>query len=175
MNQRVKQFFRAITAKLGEEDHAFIGRYLSPDEAELFFGMHVADQYHALKVAYTAGDFASEGNLQVDQDLLIRGALLHDIGRKKGDLDILGKVFSVLMDAVFPYTSRKLACEGNKGPFGRLRHMMFVYYNHPKIGADILRGKGLRREAEMAEKHHMPEAVDDSWELRLLRRADELN
>ena len=74
MNQRVNQFFRAITAKLGEEDHAFIGRYLSPDEAELFFGMHVADQYHALKVAYTAGDFASEGNLQVDQDLLIRGA-----------------------------------------------------------------------------------------------------
>ena len=175
MNQRVNQFFRAITAKLEPGDHAFIGRYLSPEEAELFFGMHIADQYHALKVAHTAEDLASEGSMPVDHDILIRGALLHDIGRKKGDLDILGKVFAVLMDALFPYTSKKLACEDGRWPFGGLRHMMFVYYNHPKIGAEILRRRGLHREADMAERHHMPEAAGDSWELRLLRRADELN
>lgn len=175
MNRRVEQFLRAISAKLRDEDYAFIGRYLSPSERELFFAMHVADQYHALRVAHTAEKLASQEGKPVDMDILIRGALLHDIGRKKGDLNIFGKVFAVLMTSFFPSASRKMALEDGKGPIGKLRYMLFVYYYHPKIGADILRKHGLHREAELAERHHMPESAEDTWALRLLRRADELN
>ncbi len=175
MNRRVNQFIKAFNAKLVDEDHAFLIRHLKPHEAELFFRMHVADQYHALRVAYTVEELASSENEAVDPDILIRGALLHDIGRKKGDLNVYGKVFAVLMDSFFPRHSRKLGQSDGHGFLGRIRHMMFVYYHHPEIGAEILRTHGLIKEAEMAERHHMPARDEDAPELRLLRRADELN
>lgn len=175
MIQRVRQFFRAIRAHLSEADYLYIGTYLSEVEQKLFFGMHVADQYHAVQVAHTAERLADRSEVPVERELLIRSALLHDVGRCRGDMDIWGKVLAVLLKACFPRRSKKWARKDAHGLWGRITYMLFVYYHHPEIGAEKLRGLGLMQEAELAEKHHLPEAKDDALELCLLRQADELN
>ena len=175
MMQRVRQFFRAIRAHLSEADCHYIGTYLSEAERNLFFRMHVADQCHALQVAYTAERLADRSEMTVERRLLIRASLLHDVGRRKGDMDIWGKVLAVLLKACFPSRSRKWARQDAHGFLGRIAHMLFVYYHHPEIGAEKLRELGLMQEAELAEKHHLPRAKEDTVELCLLRQADELN
>ena len=175
MIMRIRQFFRAVRAHLTEKDGRYLSEHLSAEEQELFFAMHRADQYHALHVAYTAERLTEEQSIPVDQELLIRAALLHDVGRVKGDLDIWGKVFAVLAGTFCPEMSRKRAGEKTDGLLGRLAHCLYVYYHHPELGAKKLRALGLLREAELAERHHLRERPEDAIELRLLRRADEMN
>ena len=105
---------------------------------------------------------------QVHRALLERSALLHDVGRRKGDLDIWGKVACVLLVHYFPKRSKQWAEDG-------MSTMLHVYYHHPQIGAKLLRGIGLFEEADIIERHHAPADVHDSMELRLLREADEAN
>ena len=96
--QRIRQFYYAITGRLSSEDREKITQYLPAEAVSLFDAMHPADQYHAFRVARSAAvlcDIAADPS--IDRDLLIRCALLHDIGRQKGDMDIWGKVFAVLM------------------------------------------------------------------------------
>ncbi len=175
MMTRVRQFVRALRARLEERDKLYIAAYLSGREQDLFYAMHVADQYHALQVAYTSERLAEGSREPLDRKLLIRSALLHDVGRKKGDLDIWGKVLAVLLHKFLPDISRRWAEEKASGFRGRAGRMMHVYYHHPEIGAEMLRGIGCLREAELAEKHHEPETPADGAELRILRRADGLN
>ena len=54
MIKRIRQFWRAIKAKLTVEDKVFIDKYLNDEEQKLFFAMRVYDQRHVLNVAYTA-------------------------------------------------------------------------------------------------------------------------
>ena len=106
--KRVKQFYRAISAKLSADDNKYISTHLSPKEQKLFFAMDVVDQYHSLHVAYTIERFVIEDSRDVDREFLIRCALLHDIGRVKGDMSTFGKVFVVLVSAFFPSFADKL-------------------------------------------------------------------
>ena len=169
---RVRQFVRAMTAHIIEEDRAYVASVLPQNALPLFYAMHRADQRHALNVARTAMELVDalelQERMQVDRALLERSALLHDVGRRKGDLDILGKVLCVLLVHFFPERSRRWAADGTSA-------MLHVYYHHPQIGAELLRGIGLFEEADIIERHHEPAKLDDSIELRLLREADEAN
>jgi len=169
---RIRQFVRAMTAHITEEDRAYVASVLPQNALPLFYAMHRADQRHALNVARTAVEFLDalepQERTQVDRALLERCALLHDVGRRKGDLDIFGKVFCVLLVHFFPERSRRWAEDGTSA-------MLHVYYHHPQIGAELLRGIGLFEEADIIERHHEPAKLDDSIELRLLREADEAN
>ena len=139
----------------------------------LFYAMHRADQRHALNVAQTAMQLADaferehEGT-HVDRSLLERCALLHDVGRRKGDLNIFGKVFCVLLVHYFPARSQAWANDGTS-------KMLAVYYHHPQIGAEMLRSLGFMQEADIIARHHSSAAGGEPIELRLLREADEAN
>ena len=122
-------------------------------------------------VAYTALALAKEHGLSAEQRaFLVRCALLHDVGRRRGDLDILGKVFAVLMMHYLPSASARLM----ERP-GRLGHALYVYRHHPAIGAALLRKIGMEEEAAVIERHHMAAAPGDSTVLVLLREADARN
>ena len=171
MYGRVRQFVRAVTQHMGEADHAFVRANLPAKALPLFYAMHPADQVHARNVAYTSRALAGERGLPEEQRaFLIRCALLHDVGRRKGDLDILGKVFAVLMMHYLPSASARLM----EHP-GHLGHALYVYRHHPAIGAALLRKIGMEEEAAVIERHHMAAAPGDSPVLMLLREADARN
>ena len=165
---RVRQFCRAVTARVTADDRAFVARMLPEKALPLFYAMHRADQRHALNVAHTAAQLAAAETHPVDVPFLLRCALLHDVGRQRGDLDILGKVACVLLVHFFPRRARVWAERGQS-------QWLYIYFHHPAIGAARLRRIGLAREAALIEQHHEAEKADDAIELRLLRAADERN
>lgn len=174
MLRRASQFFHALTAHLSAEDRAFVETWLPEEAARTLFGaMTIADQCHALRTARTADKlrFASPAGAVADRRLLIRTALLHDVGRQKGDMGTGGKVLTVLLAAALPHWAE---ARGEKAS-GGLASLLHVYYHHPEIGAARLRQIGLSDEARLVARHHAPADADDPPELILLRQADRLN
>lgn len=172
MMKRVRQFFRALFADVSAEDRAFAKKHLDERQRVLFFGVSVPDQQHAIRTARTALSLAESATGEIDLPLLTRCALLHDVGRKKGDLGTCGKTFAVLFAALFPRFARACGRDESNGIIARKMH---VYFHHPEIGADALSSMGYSQEAEIIRKHHKAPAEDDPPELRILRMADELN
>ena len=165
--RRIKQFFRALTAKVTPDDGKYIALHLNADEQKLFFAMSSADQFHSLKTAYTIERLVIEDKQGIDREFLIRCALLHDVGRVKGDLSILGKIFTVLVTDLAPSFADKLELNGNQ--------WIYIYRHHAEISGRKLQQIGLFREAKIVVKHHSPPTADDPYELKLLRLADEEN
>ena len=165
--KRVKQFFRALTAKISADDGKYISTHLNADEQKLFFAMSIPDQFHSLQVAYTIERFVIEDKKDVDREFLIRCALLHDCGRVRGDMSIAGKVFTVLITNLFPTFADKLERGGNK--------LIYIYRHHAEIGARKLQKINLYKEAKIIARHHSPPKSNDAKELKLLRLADEEN
>ena len=156
---RAGQFFRAVFAKVTEEDREYIKKYLPQKGEKLFFETAVFDQAHALSVARSIEEFEYAG----DKDFLIRLALLHDVGRR--NISVFDKVFCVLMNAVSEKFAKKLA---------KYVRSLYIYYNHPEIGAKLLKDAGLKKEAEIIRLHHT-DTENAPVELVLLKRADSMN
>ncbi len=179
MIQRIRQFVRAVTARVMQADRDYVARVLPasayPGAQELFYRMHPADQVHALNVAHTAERLADERRSAADRDLLRRAALLHDVGRQKGDLDIWGKVFCVLMYHYLPSLAKRWQCAAVRYPWQLIGHALYVYEHHPAIGAERLRRIGMDAEADIIVHHHERPLPEQPVELRLLGEADELN
>lgn len=178
MKHRVYQFIQALFGRMNTEGHLFIRYYLDSTEQQLFYEMHEADQFHAFRVALTAKELYIK-HCRTDLDeyfLLIRCALLHDIGRTKGAVDIWGKVFSVLffhfVPALSPYFMQK---KDTCGLWGKLGTALYIYLNHPHIGGNKLRVIGDFREAEIVLRHQNKTAPEDSLVLFLLKIADARN
>ena len=165
--KRVLQFVRAVTARVSVEDGKYISTHLNADEQKIFFAMSVADQVHSLRTAYTVERLIIEDKRGVDREFLIRCALLHDTGRRAGDLTIRGKIFAVLITSIAPKFAERLELNGN--------HALYVYHNHAEIGARRLQKLGLFKEAKIIAKHHAKPKPDDPFELKLLRLADNEN
>ena len=140
MMQRVWQFFQALRARLSPADRLFVEEHLPLQLQTMFWGMTLPDQCHALRVARTALELAQrEGPAGLDRELLLRGGLLHDIGRQQGDMGTLGKVFAVLCYGMFPQLSRQWAAAGQGCILASLRRALYIYAQHPEIGAQRLR------------------------------------
>ena len=165
--KRTKQFFRALTAKISSDDGIYISAHLNKDEQKLFFAMSIPDQFHSLQVAYTIEKFIIQDKQNIDREFLIRCALLHDVGRVRGDMSIAGKVFTVLITNLFPTFADKLERGGNK--------LIYIYRHHAEIGGRKLQKIGLYKEAKIIARHHSPPTEKDPRELKLLRLADEEN
>ena len=173
IRRRVGQFAAAMLAKVTEQDKEYVASYLSDVEQKLFYAVSIPDQKHAIRVARTAERLIRAENVACDKRLTVRSALLHDVGRTRRDMGTSGKVISVLLRACFgtrikSWRKKNLRRKG-------LRHVIYVYYEHPKIGAEMLRAIGDECEAAIIEKHHSEPKADEPIELTLLRRADELN
>ena len=163
--KRVRQFFRAIGSHLTVEDGRYISVHLNAAEQKLFFAMDELDQCHSLRTAYAIERFAIQDKQDIEREFLIRCALLHDVGRVKGDMSLFGKVFAVLVTEFFPSMADDLELKGNR--------LIHVYRHHAEIGAQKLQGIGLFKEAKIVAKHHSPPSPNDPKELKLLRLADD--
>lgn len=174
---RVQQFREALTARVTNQDRAFIAAWLNEPEQNLFYQMNRADQAHSLRVAYTAGRLAAEQPVKnLNITLLTRAALLHDVGRFGRDITVFDKVWMVLADAVLKEQGAHWAARQEQLPENRWQRALFLYYRHGEVGARRLTRLG---EDEMlvslVRRHHEPQQPTDSPELVFLRRADQLN
>jgi putative nucleotidyltransferase with HDIG domain len=123
------------------EDAAFASEYLSPAECQLFWRLSVQDQVHSIRVARTSllslADFP-----ELDGRDVVRGALLHDIGKTQADLGIVFRTIWTLIAKVAPNALERLSARFGDARPGTLRHRMYVQARHAEIGADILADTG---------------------------------
>lgn len=184
MIKRIMQFVRGFYSQLTKEtseEAQFIRKYLKDELLlELYYGMNRIDRVHCLRVAYSAKKIAEESfkDSGIDMEFLMRCCLLHDIGRKKGDLGLFDKVWAVLAYRFIPKYALRLSkkCSMDMNPIKKhFAHVFFIYKNHGVIGAAMLSTLQMEREAALIARHHRLERKDDSLELRILRKADSLN
>jgi putative nucleotidyltransferase with HDIG domain len=175
MLTRIKQFIAAMTAEVTASDRLFVDRQLNDREKALFYDMNLPDQRHALNVAYTAEQLAAS-RPEADLKLLLKCALLHDVGKVKGDVSTLDKVITVLADKFFPQWARRWGCLGRGGRVTNLRHAFYIYFNHGERGAKMLAASGVSSNiTDIVRKHHAAPQPGEPPELAILRQADNMH
>ena len=157
---RVRQFQRAAGARPSPNHIAIVRSYLSPAEQELFFATSPRDQHHHLE---TVRLLCRDGT---PSHMLIRAALLHDVG--KGYIRLHERVLYVLLTALAPRLLDRLTRSERGGVLGAL----YRTRHHARTGAAWLQNLGAcPREVELVARHHDPPG--DDGELRRLIAADE--
>lgn len=175
MLKRVKQVVAAVTAEITPEDELFVRRYLNKKEQTLFWGMNLPDQRHVLNVAYTALQLV-ENKENINKDLLITCALLHDVGKIKGDVSTIDKIITVIGHKVSPGWAQKWGRLGRGNKFKNLRHAFYIYFHHAQRSASMLQEIGVKPQVvDIVAKHHKAPADHDPLELVFLRKSDDLN
>ncbi len=176
---RINQFYRACRARIGEADRSFVASYLTEVEQALFFQMEKFDQRHCLDVARAAlvmGKARGVGTLQLP--LLVRGALLHDIGKVRGDLTVLARSLITVLQAVAPGWVRLLSAHGEAKQPPSFAYACYVHLNHARRGAYML--SCFTAEPKLVQlvlHHHDTSDCVDSLQalLSILRHCDEAN
>lgn len=182
--KRSRQFWLALTAKMTPDGHELAVRSLNETEQNLFYQMDIAIQQHCVNVANTmekiiadqAKTAAPANQPGTDRELLLKAALLHDIGKISGQFTVLDRVWYVLVRKVSRRLAKKIAKRGKGVWPARMRNAFYVHVQHSKLGAELAAQNNLPKELVALIRHHHDSPLPtDSLELRLLRQADEMN
>ncbi|MFT8314886.1 MAG: HDIG domain-containing metalloprotein [Clostridium sp.] len=158
---RIKQFILYINAKPTKDDFKYIKQNLNNNELMLFKNLSLHEQKHCINVAKDIEKICYDK--KINSSYLIKIALLHDIGKIKGNLNIIDKSILVILD----YLSK-----GKMRKFNGVKKIN-IYYNHGKIGADILKKYGYdKRFLYLIENHHNKINND---ELEIIKFCDNKN
>lgn len=150
-------------ANVNSNDIIYINKYLNEDEKNLFLKLKKSEQKHCINVSKDVAQICFDNNIKCDK--LIKVALLHDIGKINIKLNLIEKSLLVILDAV------------TKGKIRKVKKIkrIYLYYNHGRIGADILRNYGYNnRFLYLIENHHNKHVCDDK-ELNIIKYCDDKN
>lgn len=167
--RRVGQFFHYLkNSPLAPDERAEVRQVLSPALASLFERMTPGEQRHSLAVL-RAVRAASGPALPAG---LLQAALLHDVGKSRAPLGLLGRVAVVVAGRLLPTHSRRW---GQGEPQG-WRRPFVTAARHPEWGAELCAQAGadplaVRLVGQHQETAPNGAAPEDPW-LRLLQRAD---
>ena len=132
--KRVKQFYVNVTDKMTEKDYDYANEILNKKELELFMKLSKSEQKHSIRIAKDI-EFIIDNNETDDEEilknrnLLMKSALLHDIGKITKRLNVIDKSIIVILNKITKgklksnKTSKKIQC----------------YYNHSSYGYEILK------------------------------------
>ncbi len=189
---RIGQYLSAVRAELfGAGGDEYIAEYLSEGEQRLWRIQKAPDRAHSLNVARTADELQKnvpEGLTAEERIILLKAALLHDVGRGEFGSST-AKSLAVLLT--------KYGCGGNKKTDAKRRpetpeefsgggycaRLLYHYYCHAEIGAKML-ADVYQRNGELSEaekriihlvKHHRDEDYGKDRLLKLLIEADRRN
>lgn len=161
---RVKQFYWSITSRIDLDDTKLLDNYLEVRERQLFDKLSIYEQKHCINVTRDVIRMCKENN--IDDDLLIKVSLLHDIGKTCKRLNPIEKSLIVIIDSV------------SKGKAKRFKNLkqIDVYYNHGDKGYKILKkfGNYSERFLYLVKNHHNNCIIGDI-ELNILRTCDSNN
>lgn len=166
---RVRQFLRAVTARVRPEEWTLVGRTLTPEGVRLFRGMPMADQRHSLAILHT---LRVQG---YEDQALWAAALLHDVA-KSGGVRLWHRVPVVLIRALNPRWLARLARSDPRS----WRYAFILALEHPQRGAKMAQSIGCSpNTVELIRRHEeKPPAPPcsrlDEW-LVALRAADDEN
>lgn len=175
MLNRINQVISALTAKITEQDEVFLAEHLNAREQKLFWQMNLPDQRHALNVTYTALKLA-QNKAGLNLTVLTKGALLHDVGKVRGDVSTLDKIATVIAHKLFPGWAKSWGKMGRGSKLANVRHAFYIYFNHASRSAAMLKQIGANPlVTDIVGKHHKAPAESDPPELIILRAADNMN
>ena len=132
--KRVKQFYINVTDKMTKKDYDFVKSILTNKELELFMKLSKSEQKHCVRIAKDIENIIDNKEIEnydilTNKNLLIKSALLHDIGKSKKRLNVIDKSIIVIL---------------NKLTNGKLKNIekskkIQCYYNHSIYGYEILK------------------------------------
>ena len=157
--------------RLRKADRQLAESYLEEAGLFLFNQMSYADQKHAVNVGrYLLS--AKVDTTGADLKLLIKAALLHDVGKVKGEISWWNRLIVGVIRRCFPKLRQKRAKRGEKG----LNHALYVDLTHPDRGAYMAQSLGIdSKVVSLIKHHHDPLNEQVSLELVLLQAADAKN
>ncbi|WP_048818163.1 HDIG domain-containing metalloprotein [Desulforamulus hydrothermalis] len=172
---RLKQFWHALFSQVGPEETAFIKKYLDAREQSLFWAMDRPTQTHCIRVARTCLNLLKNcQTLEVNQNILLKSALLHDLGKPARLIKTRDRVLIVILSTLAPALYQYIL-QGKLGQ-GRFYRAAAAHANHCLAGARRAEQAGLPPAViYLIANHHRPEQAGDPPELTLLRQADALN
>lgn len=126
---RVKQFIWVIKSLVEKVDYNFVDKFLNIHEKQLFDKLSKSDKQHSIRVSKDAIKIIETSNYNINLEKIAKAALLHDIGKVDGGLNIFEKSVMVILDKV------------SKGEFKKYSNIKQIdmYYNHPEKGIDLLK------------------------------------
>jgi len=160
---RIKQFYWSMVSKINDEDIDFLKTYLEAYELQLFHQLPTYEQKHCINVARDVKSTCNQRKLQ--SNLLMKVALLHDIGKIYSNMNPIDKSIMVIMHNI---TNGKI--ESNKK-----NKNVNMYYNHGDIGYNLLRKYGYDDRFLFLVKNHHNNNITEDTELNLLKECDDRN
>lgn len=159
MIYRLKQFYWGIIAKISSEDIKFIREYLDDRELKLFNRLSIYEQAHCIRTAKAVNNIYFHN--KIDSNILIKVALLHDIGKIKKRLNLIDKSILVILDKLTRGKIRK---------FNNIKRVD-VYYNHGDKGYEILKDYNYNDRFLYLVKNHHNNIIGDKG-LDILKECD---
>lgn len=159
MIKRIKQFYINLTDRYGEKDDLFVRSILDDYEYSLFSKLSGSEKKHSVRVANEIKRISREKN--ISDTLLIKAALLHDIGKSRKRINIIDKSIIVILHSI---TS------------GKLRNIntakVQCYYNHSEYSYDMLKDyEDNERLLYIIKNHHRD--ISDDEEMMIFQFADD--
>ncbi len=159
---RAGQFWRYLRpAPLTAADQAAVRQVLAPPLAELFGRLSPGEQAHSLSVLRTI----QRGAPPAARAELHQAALLHDVGKSRAPLTLLGRVLVVLVRRLWP---AKAQAWGQGAPQG-FRRPFVTAAQHPAWGAELAAQAGAPPlTVALIARHQTPVAAPVTTEDQLL-------
>lgn len=162
---RLKQFIWAVTAPFKPIDRNILNEYLNRSEMKLFQKMKLSEQHHCIRVCKDSL-IKSEKLEDIDKRKLAKIALLHDVGKIEGNLNVLDKSIIVILDKVTKGNLKKYT----------FNKKVDVYYNHPQRSLKLLKKIDIydKEFLEAIGNHHQRYNCKNKY-LEIVRQCDDSN
>ncbi|MBB6623816.1 HDIG domain-containing metalloprotein [Clostridium gasigenes] len=142
---RIKQFIWGIESSFKKIDYSYIETYLNNNEIMMFNKLKKSDKHHCIRVCKDSVMLLKNNNIKMDEYRVGKIALLHDIGKSKYHINLIEKSLIVLLDKF---------TKGNLKKYDNIKQIN-IYYNHPKIGYEMLKTRNYDKELlEVVRYHH---------------------
>ena len=153
--KRVKQFYTNVTDKMTESDYEYVKNILEDDELKLFKKLLRSEQKHSVRIAKDIESIidnkqTTDEEILNNKELLIKAALLHDVGKSIKKINVIDKSIIVILNKLTKGNLKNL----------KISKKVQCYYNHSRYSYDML--KNINNEGDFLKiiKEHHSESDD---------------